>query len=172
MCFDQSGIQGKKNLGYTLQTYLEYGLHIIYNYLTQQLKKKRLSQIQYRAANLVNGGLHNTNQVRLEAELGWESIQSRAEILGLSVFHKIHFNLTRPLIQKCISEHNDNLYNLRNNGKRKLHQVIFPLTFPHFGTNYHKNCVVVISTFLRQDYILVTNHKSINSFLMEKKVRE
>ena len=73
----------------TVRSGLDYGLHMLYNYLTQQLKK-RLSQIQYRASKLVSGGLHYTNQARLEAELGLESIQSKAEILGLSVFHKIH----------------------------------------------------------------------------------
>ena len=114
----------------TVRSCLDYGLHIIYNSLSQQLKK-RLSQIQYRAAKLVSGWLHYTNQARLEAELGWESIQIRAEILGLSVFHKIHFNLTRPLIQKCISERNDNLYNLRNNGNlRNRH--------PYLSANYTK----------------------------------
>ena len=38
----------------------------------------------------------------MNSELGWESIQCRANMLGLNIFHKIHLNETRPLIKICM----------------------------------------------------------------------
>ena len=38
----------------------------------------------------------------MNIELGWETIQKRADILGLNIFHKIHKYETRPLIRKCM----------------------------------------------------------------------
>ena len=62
----------------------------------------RLNQIQYIAAKLASGALHLTSQIKLNLELGWETISERAEFLGLSIFHKIHLFQTRPLIQNCM----------------------------------------------------------------------
>ena len=42
----------------------------------------RLEQIQYRAAKLVTGALHLTNKIKLNIDLGWESLQVRYECLG------------------------------------------------------------------------------------------
>ena len=36
------------------------------------------------------------------AELGWETVEKRSEILGLNIFHKIHKFETRPLVRKCM----------------------------------------------------------------------
>ena len=55
-----------------------------------------------------------TNQSRLEADLSWESVAERAKFLGLSIFHKIHLNLTRPLIKTCMPGLNTN--NTRGSG--------------------------------------------------------
>ena len=88
--------------------------------------------MQYRAGKLVSGALHLTNQHKLEQELGWETIQGRAEILGLSVFYKAHFNMTRPLIRSCMTPPENKLTNLRNNGnKRQRH--------PYFGAKHAKS---------------------------------
>ena len=84
-----------------------------------QSNKKRLDQLQYKAAKLVGNALHYTNQIKLEKNLGWESIKSRAEVLGLSVYQKIHSNKTRRLIQQCMTGPDNNLYNLRNNGNKR-----------------------------------------------------
>ena len=62
----------------------------------------RLEQIQYRAAKLVIGALHLTSREKLNAELGWETIQKGSDILGLNIFHKIHSHETRPLIRTCM----------------------------------------------------------------------
>ena len=44
-------------------------------------EKKRLEQIQYRAAKLVTGTLHYTSQLKLFLELGWENLQTRFDCL-------------------------------------------------------------------------------------------
>ena len=62
----------------------------------------RLEKLQYRAAKLVTGALHFSSKEKLNSELGWESIQCRANMLGLNIFHKIHLKETRPLIYKCM----------------------------------------------------------------------
>ena len=74
----------------------------------KQTEAARLRQIQYRAARVCTGALMFTNQSRLEVDLSWETIAERAKFLGLSIFHKIHLNLTRPLIKSCLPEINNN----------------------------------------------------------------
>ena len=75
----------------TVRSTLEYGIIIFHHTLTQN-NKKRLDQIQYKAAKLVGSALHYTSQHKLELEMAWESIKCRAEVLGLTVYHKINFN--------------------------------------------------------------------------------
>ena len=94
-------------------------MHIFYHTLSQS-NKKRLDQIQYKAAKLVGSALHYTSQHKLETNFGWESMKSRAEVLALTVYHKLHFNKTRRLIQQCLTSPDNNLYNLRNNGNKCL----------------------------------------------------
>ena len=115
----------------TVRSTFDYGLHIFYHTLTQS-NKKRLDQLQYKAAKLVGNALHYTNQVKLEKNLGCESIKSRAEVLGLSVYQKIHFNKTRRLIQQCMTGPDNNLYNLRNNGNKRLRH-------PHLRKNFNNS---------------------------------
>ena len=62
----------------------------------------RLNQIQYRAGKLVTGALHYTSCSKIFLELGWEELSSRAKFLGLTVFHKIHLGITRPLVKTCM----------------------------------------------------------------------
>ena len=85
----------------TVRSVVDYGLPLYYNNL-RQTEIRRLNQLQYRAGKLVSGALHYTSQVRLEKELGWETIGARSDILGLSIFHKIALGLTRPLIRHCM----------------------------------------------------------------------
>ena len=53
-------------------------------------------------AKLVTGALKFTSKERLNIELGYESIEKRADILGLSLFLKTLLGLQRPLINKCM----------------------------------------------------------------------
>ena len=85
----------------TVRSVIDYGLPVYYNNL-RQTEVRRLNQLQYRAGKLVCGALHFTSQVKLEKELGWETIGARSDILGLSIFHKIAIGLTRPLIKQCM----------------------------------------------------------------------
>ena len=76
----------------TVRPTFDYGIHVFYHTLTQA-NKKRLSQLQYKAGKLVGAALHYTSQIKLENTLAWESVPNMAEIMGLTVFYKIHFTL-------------------------------------------------------------------------------
>ena len=66
----------------------------------------RLDNIQYRAGKIVTGVFHFTNKQKLNAELGWENITQRGDLLSLSFFHKVHLHETRPLIRNCMPKVN------------------------------------------------------------------
>ena len=75
----------------------------------------------------MSGALHYTSADKLNTELGWESIKTRAEFLGLCIFHKIHLNETRPLIRQCMPDINyEN--RLRSQGSYK--------SFPYISVKY------------------------------------
>ena len=88
----------------TVRSLIDYALPVYGNNLNQT-DLNRLEQLQYRAAKLVTGALHYTSRVKLNEELGWETIQKRIEYLGLSIFHKIHVGETRPLLKKMLNKH-------------------------------------------------------------------
>lgn len=85
----------------TVRSVLDYGLPLYGNNL-RVTELKRFENIQYRAAKVVTGALHLTSKESLDKELGWESIKTRCDFLGLSIFHKIHSRGTRPLIRTCL----------------------------------------------------------------------
>ena len=105
--------------------------------------------MQYKAAKLATGVLHFTSRVKLNLEMGWEEISSRAEFLGLSLFHKIHLNLTRPLVKKCMQQYRVNFDNSRSGNGHCLFPAVnlkfSQYFFPHFTKewknlhNYLKN---------------------------------
>ena len=41
-------------------------------------------------------------------------------MLGFTTYHKIHYNLTRPLIRTCMTDNDNRLLNLQNNGNKRL----------------------------------------------------
>ena len=84
-----------------VRSVVDYGLVVYYNSL-KAADICRLRQLQYRAAKLCTGTLHFTSQAALEKDLAWESLDNRALFLGLSLFHKIHLNQTRPLIKTAM----------------------------------------------------------------------
>ena len=65
---------------------------------------KRLEQIQYKAGKRVSGALHLSSTEKLNQELGWESIKTRIDFLGLSLFHKVALGETRPLLRSCLTD--------------------------------------------------------------------
>ena len=93
------------------------------------LEKARLNQIQYKAAKLCTGALHFSSQSKLETNLAWETLQDRAEFLGLSFFHKIVLGETRPLVGTLMPK-------LRLDfNSRQSKNGCFEL-FPPLGTNF------------------------------------
>ena len=121
----------------TVRSVLDYGLILYYNNLTQS-DKNRLDQIQYKAAKLVTGALHLTNRTKLDSELGWETLATRAECLGLTLFQKIRLGQTRPLIRQCMPDFDPNY--ITHDLRHKRFYKPFPLGnlkysnsfFPHF----------------------------------------
>ena len=97
--------------------------------------------MQYRAAKLVTGAFHLTSTDKLNDELGWETIPQRAEFLGLSLFHKIHFNEIRPLVRQCMPT----VRQKTNNTRSKDFYLEFPPKgkqfsdsfFPHFTKSWN-----------------------------------
>ena len=87
-----------------VRSVIDYGLPIYCKQLRQK-ELARLENIQYRAAKIVTGAYHFTSRDKLNCELGWESIQTRGNVLGLSIFHKIHKCETRPLIRLLLKDH-------------------------------------------------------------------
>ena len=96
----------------TVRSVIEYGIQVYFHTLKQS-DIARLEKLQYNAAKIVTGALPFSSKEKLNQELGWETLNVRAEYLGLTSFHKIHLHETRSLIQKCmphisISSHNLN----------------------------------------------------------------
>ena len=109
-----------------VRSLLDYSLPVFYNSLSAK-QKLRLDKIQYTAAKIVSGALHLTSKERLYNELGWETIPSRAEFLGLSLFHKVVKNETRPLIRECLPPRLINYETLRSGGL---------MNFPYKGLQF------------------------------------
>ena len=112
----------------TVRSVVDYALPLYGNTL-KQTELFRLEQIQYRAAKIVTGGLHFTSREKLNEELGWETIKKRIEYLGLSIFHKIHVQETRPLIKQCLTNLDfEREYFLRSKGGY--------LPYPNYGNKF------------------------------------
>ena len=99
----------------TIRSVIDYALPVYWHTLKAS-EQNRLEQIQYKSGKLVLGALHYTSREKVNVELGLESIAIRADIMGLSIFHKTLLGYQRPLnvyqhwhqfkyiihIQKCI----------------------------------------------------------------------
>ena len=81
---------------------------MLYWHSLKQTEAARIRQIQYRGARIVTGALPFTSQSKLESDLALETVDNRAKFLGLTIFHKIHLGLTRPLIRNCMPQRNTN----------------------------------------------------------------
>ena len=82
---------------------MDYGL-VVYGSSLKASDLARLEQLQYKAGKLATGALHLTSSDKINIELGWESIKTRIDFLGLSLFHKVAMGDTRPLIRSCLTE--------------------------------------------------------------------
>ena len=52
--------------------------------------------------------VHFFSMGKYEADLGWETLETRANFLGLCQFQKFHLKLTRPLILSIMPTFNTN----------------------------------------------------------------
>ena len=91
----------------------------------------KLEQIQYKAAKLVTGALKYLSKLRLNIELGWESLQMRYDCLGLSLFYKIHLGYTRPSVKAFMPEIQLPTYNTRSS----LHYIPFAFVNKQFSNH-------------------------------------
>ena len=114
-----------------IRSVIDYGLSIYYHNLKQS-DIYRLNQIQYRAGKLVTGALHFTSTSKLFIELGWEELSCRAKFLGLTIFHKIHLGLTRPLIKSCMPSLRVN----QNNTRATISYERFPQKSVQFSKSF------------------------------------
>ena len=89
----------------TVRSVIDYGV-IVYGTTLKVSDLKRLEQLQYKAGKLVTGALHLTSSDKLNTELGWESIKTRIDFLGLSLFYKLAMHDTRPLVRTFLTERN------------------------------------------------------------------
>ena len=96
----------------TIWSVLEFSFVVYYQSLTE-VQKSRIAQVQYRTARLCARALFPTSQIKLENDLLWESILSSVDFLSPSIFHKIYYKLTRPLICNCMPVFNCKMYNTR-----------------------------------------------------------
>ena len=71
----------------TVRSVIDYALPVYCNTL-KQTEINRLETVQYRAAKVVTGALHFSSKEKLNCELGWETIQKRADLPGLNTFQK------------------------------------------------------------------------------------
>ena len=116
-----------------IRSIIDYGMAVYYGTL-KQTDIAVLDRIQYRSAKVVTGALHFTSRIKLDNDLGWESLSTRYEFLGLSLFHKIAHNNVRPLIRSLLPKPKEKKYNTRSNDEyenfprpnEKFHNSFFP----------------------------------------------
>ena len=101
-----------------VRSIIDYAMPVYFGNL-KLTEINRLEQIQYRPAKLVTRALHLTSKIKLNIELGWESLQVRYECLGLSLIHKIHLGQTRLLVKKFMPELQLKQHNTRFSSKYK-----------------------------------------------------
>ena len=140
----------------TVRSVIDYCLPVYFGTLNQS-DIFRLEQIQYRAAKFVTGALHYSSKEKLNVELGWESIADRYNILGLSLFHKIHIGETRPLVKKCMPSINPQIYDNTRNCRVYMKSPFTSVKmsrsfFPHFTQNWTNLDKSIQTSFSLQDF--------------------
>ena len=127
----------------------------------KQKDLERLERVQYTAAKIVTGAKHYTSRQKLNQELGWESIKTRIEFLGLCIFHKIHIQETRPLIRSCITQLDmEKRYFTRSKGGY--------LPYPNFGVRFDNTYFPYISK-LWNNLEISTRSLGLSDFKMKLK---
>ena len=144
----------------TVRSLIDYAMPVNYGNL-KLTEKKRLEQIQNRAAKLVTGTLHYTSQLKLFLELGWETLQTRFDCLGLGLFHKIHLGHTRPLIKTFMSEIDSQIYNTCVH----IHYKRFPYINKQFASSFYP----YFTNKLNSSHKTLKNERDINEYKIKLK---
>ena len=66
----------------TVRSVIDFVLPVYYHSLKMSDKNK-LEQVQYKGAKLATGALHGSSMIKLNSELGLESIATRADFLAI-----------------------------------------------------------------------------------------
>ena len=145
----------------TVRSVIDYALPIYSNNLKIS-NINRLEQLQYNGAKLVTGSLNYTSRIKLNEDLGWETIRERIDFLGLNIFHKIHVKENRPLLQKCLTKF-DSLkeHNLRSKSGYS--------PYPRYGIKFHNSFFPYISK-LWNNLPKSTQSLSLYEFKQEMKI--
>ena len=131
----------------TVRSIIDYGL-VLYYFNCSGKEKAKYDRIQYNAARLVSSTLRYTSKEKLFLELRWETIEQRAYILGICLFHKVVRGETRPLIKSILPEINKtNQHNLRTT------RAFTP--FPMKGVKFSKK----ISHILQKNIMTLTKRQ-------------
>jgi hypothetical protein len=110
-------ILNRNNLDKLYVTYilplLEYACEIWDGFCSRDADK--LEHLQFEAAWIITGLPKFANKESLYFETGWETLSCRRRRRKLTLFHKIHSNITPEYLQDCLNEYLVfNNYNLRN----------------------------------------------------------
>ena len=123
-----------------VRSVIDYGLIIFYGTLNQ-VDIEKLNKIQYQSAKVVTGALHFSSRIKLEQDLGWESLSARNEFLGLSMFYKIAHNSVRPLIRTFLPKPVVKTYNTRSKDEYvnflRPNEKFYKSFFPHFTRSWN-----------------------------------
>ena len=138
-----------------IRSVIDYGLIIFYGTLNQ-VDIEKLNQIQYRSAKVVTGAFHFTSRIKLEKDLGWESLSDRNEFLGLSMFYKISHNLVRPLIRTFLPKPVVKNYNTRSKDEyvnfARPNEKFYKSFFPHFTRSWNNLSIEIRNTLDQAEF--------------------
>ena len=98
----------------------------------------------------MTGALHFSSRIKLEQDLGWESLSARNEFLGLSMFYKIAHNSVRPLIRTFLPKPVVKAYNTRSKDEYvnflRPNEKFYKSFFPHFTRSWNNLSVEIRNT--------------------------
>ena len=163
-----------------IRSIIDYGL-MLYYFTLNLNDKKRLDTLQYRAAKITTGAPQLSSSLKLNIELGWETLHDRAKFLGLTLYHKIKIGATRPLARSCLPLTTQTI--TRSSGTFSygpFKNAYFTNSFfPFFSKQWHllpnnlKNCLI-LDDFKNELKLLLKppthkhfrlGHKSVNTLM-------
>ena len=139
-----------------VRSVIDYALPV-YGHTLWVVEKNWFEQLQSKSAKIVTGALHHTSKEKVNIELGWESIEVRANVLRLTLFHKTRIGQQRPLISSCMPT----IAPLTGHNTR--HQRRF-LSFPRGKVKFSNSFFVLFSRKYEQTPKEITNLSNMTEF--------